>query len=323
MLAIPLSEAEVCPLLGETLSLAAVNAPSLCIASGPTEAVDELENTFNRQGVHCRRLDTSHAFHSRMMAPVLEPLTEQVKRVNLKPPQIPFVSNVTGTWITPEEATNHSYWARHLCQTVRFMENLHELLQDADRVLLEIGPGHTLCSLAAIQPGNSSRHVTLSSLRHPHDRKSDSAFLLNTLGRLWLLGVKIDWPGFHAGEGRHRISLPTYPFERRRYWIEPPKVAHDDAPSQPEKPRRVSLSKRPDIADWLYTLTWKQCESAKSSSQKALAEQKFCWLVFVDEWGLSEGIVKKLEQTGHEVIRVAIGDRFFKVPDGGYIINPQ
>jgi len=222
MLATFLSEREIEPfLLDETLSLAAINGPSLCVVSGENGAIDDLERQLSARNVDCRRLHTSHAFHSKMMDPILDTFTEQVEQVGLHPPQIPFVSNVTGAWITSNEATTPSYWAKHLRQTVRFSDCVQELLREPNRVLLEVGPGRTLTTLARQHIDRRENRILLSSIRHPKEQGSDIAFILNTLGRLWLAGVQPDWPGFYGNERRHRLPLPTYPFERVRHWIEP------------------------------------------------------------------------------------------------------
>jgi acyl transferase domain-containing protein len=219
MLVVPLSEKELLPLLGNKLSLAAINGPSLCVASGEKEAVEDLKKQLSNKNINCRYLQTSHAFHSEMMEPILDIFTEKVSKVSLKFPQIPFVSNVTGTWITPDEAMNPSYWARHLRHTVRFDNCLQELLKEPKRVFLEVGPGCTCYALINQQPDRSNDHIVFSSIRHPEDTKSDLAFILDTLGQIWLSGTEIDWNEFYAGESRHRLPLPTYPFERRRHWI--------------------------------------------------------------------------------------------------------
>lgn len=229
MLAVLLPESELQPLLHQGLDLAAINGPRRCVVSGLTATIEALENQLIQQGVECRRLLTSHAFHSEMMTPILATFTNQVQQIKLKAPQIPYISNVTGTWITPEQATNPNYWATHLRQTVRFTAGLQTLLTDSTRILLEVGPGRTLSTLAKQYSNNKvAKHSVLSSLRHPHDNQSDVAFLLNTLGQLWLMGVSIDWSGFYANERRQRLPLPTYPFERQRYWIDPPKLTVRD-----------------------------------------------------------------------------------------------
>ena len=223
MLAVFLPQEEIIPLLGEQLSLAAVNGPSRCIVSGSIEAVDALERQLGEQGVAYRQLHTSHAFHSAMIEPALAPFTELIKQVPLSPPAIPFISNLTGRPITAGEATDPGYWARHMRQTVRFAESVRTLLaEEPSRVLLEVGPGHALSAMIKQHPQSSREQIILSSLRHPQDQCSDDAFLLQTLSRLWLAGVAIDWPGFYAREQRQRLPLPTYPFERQRCWIDPP-----------------------------------------------------------------------------------------------------
>ncbi len=230
MLAVPLPEQQVQSLLdvetfhGTSLQIAAINGPSQCVVSGVTEAVNALLLMLREQGVECRPLHTSHAFHSVMMEPMLELFTLAVKKVNLKPPNIPYLSNVSGTWITADEATNPSYWAKHLRSCVSFADGLQQLLKQPDRILLEIGPGRTLSTFAKQHLDQADRELVLCSLRHPKDKQSDIAFLLTTLGKLWLTGVKVDWSGFYTHERRHRIPLPTYAFERQRYWIDPPGI---------------------------------------------------------------------------------------------------
>ncbi len=216
MLSVPLSEAELRPLLGPELALAAVNAPALCVVSGPVEAVAHLEQRLAASEVASRRLHTSHAFHSAMMDPIVERFAEEVGQFILRPPALPYLSNVTGTWITAGEATDPRYWARHLRQTVRFADGIAELLAEPERIMLEVGPGRMLSTLV-----QQHRHAAvIASLRHPHDEQSDVAFLLGGLGRLWLAGAPIAWERLYASERRQRLPLPTYPFERRRYWIE-------------------------------------------------------------------------------------------------------
>ncbi len=244
MLAVQLADDDVRALMGkltgENLSLAAINSQSGCVVSGPSDAIEEFESRLAEKSARYRRLRTSHAFHSAMMEPVLERFTGEVKRVKLNAPEIPYVSNVTGAWITEAEATNPVYWARHLRETVRFQEGLHNLLNGFDGVLLEVGPGNTLSTLAAQRRGIDSARAVLHSLRHPNAKHSDEEFLLTTLGKLWLAGARIDWPGFHSGERRRRVPLPTYPFERQRYWIEPQVQMPD--PGAIEGPEKAHLS---------------------------------------------------------------------------------
>ncbi|MEW6733019.1 MAG: amino acid adenylation domain-containing protein [Acidobacteriota bacterium] len=220
MLAIPLSEHQIIPYISDEISLAAINAPSLCVVAGTSNAIARLHSQLFAQGLDCQRLNTSHAFHCEMMKPILAQFHKLVDRILLKPPKIRYISNVTGNWITASEATSADYWVRHLRHTVRFSEGIKELLNEPEQVFLEVGPGRTLSLLTKQHTLKSETQVVLSSLPHPREETEDTVFLLNTLGRLWMAGVKIDWLGFYSQEKRNRVPLPTYPFERQRYWIE-------------------------------------------------------------------------------------------------------
>ncbi|MBD2775787.1 type I polyketide synthase [Iningainema tapete] len=310
MLAVSLSADDVETRYGASLQIAASNAPSLSVVSGSIEAVEQLEQQLAQKGVESRRLHTSHAFHSEMMDSIIEPFTEYLKTVNLNPPQIPFISNVTGTWIDTKQATNPSYWAQHLRRRVRFSEGITELLQDAKRIFLEVGPGRTLSSLVK---RHTSGSVVLSSLRHPQEQQSDVAFLLNTLGRLWLAGVQVDWAGFYAQEQRARLPLPTYPFERQRYWIEP--LQHQSASSH-----HLTLDKKLDITDWFYIPSWKRSVILQPSN---VLQVKSIHLVFIDECGLGIELVKRLQEQGQEVITVTTGAEYTQLDPGAYTLNPQ
>jgi acyl transferase domain-containing protein len=224
MLAVALGEGQIAPLLAPGLSLAAVNGERACVVAGAEELVGELAARLDARGVVSRRLQTSHAFHSEMMDAALAPFAEQVRRLKPRPPQLPYVSNVTGTWITEGEATDADYWARHLRQTVRFADGLSELFKEPNHVLLEVGPGQTLSALAPRHPSRSEEHVVVTSLRKPQVGRSDEEDMLSALGQLWLAGVEIDWNGFYTRERRQRLPLPTYPFERQRHWIERPQA---------------------------------------------------------------------------------------------------
>jgi amino acid adenylation domain-containing protein/FkbM family methyltransferase len=240
MLAVPLSEAEVAGLLEDgPLSLAAVNGPAACVVSGAEEDVRAFrERLGERPGdpLDCRLLHTSHAFHSALMDPVLEPFAELVGKIAMSPPRIPFVSNRTGTWITADEATDPAYWAGHLRGTVRFGDGLATLLGGYEggrrTALLEVGPCATLSAFAGQAAGRSA-DVVLRSLRRPKEDRPDLDVLLGALGRLWLSGAEIDWSAVHAGERRRRVPLPAYPFERRRYWVEAQVELAEPRPEEP------------------------------------------------------------------------------------------
>ena len=153
-----------------------------------------------------------------MVEPAVEPLRQVLDRMTLNPPEIPFLSNITGDWITAEQAVDPGYWASHLTQTVRFGAGALKLLAVPSRVLLEVGPGTTLSTLVRRRAGGSARVV--SSLTHPRDRRSDRAAVLAAIGELWTAGVDIDWPAVHNHQQLRRLPLPTYPFERQRFWVD-------------------------------------------------------------------------------------------------------
>jgi non-ribosomal peptide synthase protein (TIGR01720 family) len=316
MLNVSLSEEDVMPLLGERLALAAINGPSRCVVSGPTDAVEMLANDLAQRGVGSSRLNTSHAFHSGMMDALLKPFADRVRQVKLNAPQIPYVSNVTGTWITAVEAMDPDYWARHLRQTVRFGDGIRTLLQGEERVLLEVGPGQSLGMLAKRSCEAGRKPIVLSSLRDSRDTHSDMEFLVTTLGKLGLAGVQVHWPAYYAHERRHRVSLPTYPFERRRYWVEL-------AEELPETRVQQTLAKKPDIADWFYVPSWKRSMPPIPFEQGQLAGQRLRWLVFLDECGLGDCIVERLQAAGQDVVTVKVGDEFTQLGESAFGLNPQ
>ncbi|HKV42531.1 MAG TPA: aminotransferase class III-fold pyridoxal phosphate-dependent enzyme, partial [Blastocatellia bacterium] len=218
MLAVGIGQRELSEFTGKSLSIAAINGPSRCVVSGPEPAVAELEARLGAQGLVHRRLSTSHAFHSWMVEPIVEPFRELLRSIKLAPPHVPYVSNVTGTWITGSEATDSVYWVRHLREPVNFNACLEEVLKEPNRVLLEAGPGLTLSTLAEKHPARQGQQAIISSLPSANP-ESDQSGLLTALGKLWLAGVGIDWRAFHGNEHRRSVPLPTYPFQRQRYWI--------------------------------------------------------------------------------------------------------
>ncbi|BAZ20917.1 beta-ketoacyl synthase [Kalymmatonema gypsitolerans NIES-4073] len=323
MLAVPLPEKDVQLLLDAQtlyknyLEIAVINSPSSCVVSGTNEAIAALQNQFSSQGIECRLLHTSHAFHSQMMEPILEPFVQVVKKVKLNPPRIRFISNVTGSWITDEQATNPSYWSQHLRQTVRFSDGISQLIRQFEGVFLEVGPGRTLSTLTTQHLEKNAKQQVLTSLRHVKEQQSDVAWLLQTLGRLWLCGVEIDWSGFYTHERRHRLPLPTYPFERQRYWIEPKKQEQNGHSTS------VLMSKNPDIADWFYIPFWKPSLPPVQLENQELTTQQSSFLVFLDECGLATKLVNKLEKQNQDVITVKVGENFAVLGDYQYAINPE
>jgi acyl transferase domain-containing protein/acyl carrier protein len=221
MLAVGMKEDEITAIPGSELSLAAVNSPKHCVVSGRSAAIEKLEKQLTKKNIFCRRLHTSHAFHSFMMEPIMNEFAGVVGKVKLSPPGIPFISCVTGTWIRDEEACDPHYWARQLREPVRFSAGIREILKEPSPTFLEIGPGSNLALLAKehIKGDGETTAKVFTSLRHVKQTDADTAFLHKTLGFLWLCGVSIDWKHYYKNEKRRRIAIPTYPFERKRYWL--------------------------------------------------------------------------------------------------------
>jgi len=241
MLSVRLSEAELRARLSGPLSLAAINSASLCVVAGPFDALEEFEKKLGADGIMCRRLVTSHAFHSSMMDPIVEPFTRLVAEVRPGRPQIPYVSGLTGTWITEKETTDPAYWARHFREPVQFASAVAELRKQPNSILLEVGPGNVLGTLAR-QAGASPDQPIISSLADGFSGEGDAASLMNSVGALWLAGAQPDWRSLHASldgkEKRQRISLPTYPFERKRFWLDAP-LLEEPAAALPVVPAAV------------------------------------------------------------------------------------
>lgn len=221
MLSVRLPEADVRPLVGGGLSVAVINSPRHCVVAGPPDGIAALQKTLEARGVACKPLQTSHAFHSAMMEPAVAPFLERVRAVQLHPARTAIVSTQTGQWIQPADWADPDYWARQLRMPVRFADSMVTLWKEGGFILLEVGPGQTLTTLAQQHPDRQREQLLLPSLP-PADKTGESVSVRTALGRLWLAGVTVDWPAFHAQQPRRRVALPTYPFERLRCWLEKP-----------------------------------------------------------------------------------------------------
>ncbi|QDE89543.1 hypothetical protein BHS06_11545 [Myxococcus xanthus] len=236
MLSVCLAAEQVRPRLrNPAMAIASVNGPALCVVSGPSEPIREFERDLANEGVACRALHTSHAFHSPMMDPIVEPFAEFVSRVALSKPATPFVSSVTGRLIEPGEATSPMYWARHLRESVLFADGIRTLWETPGRLLLEVGPRATLATLARQQVTDRALQIAISSLGDTAEGDAEYLAMLHAAGQLWLSGISPAWNELHGDDRRRRVALPTYPFERRRFWIEgAPQRAVPEAPPAPE-----------------------------------------------------------------------------------------
>ncbi len=310
MLTVMLSEAELAYYQIQDCDLAAINGPALCVLSGPLAAIEAVEKKLVEDGIGCRRLHVSHAFHSRMTEPLLSVFIDQVAKVKLQPPRIPVFSNLSGDWITPQEATDAHYWGQHVRGTVRFNDGLCTLLTNPTQVLLEVGPGETLTTLTQRHPMTKPEQLILSSLPHPNRSHSAQKHLYRTLGKLWLNGLTIDWKHFYAHERRHRVPLPTYPFERQSYWI---KADTEQARSRNNatlalQTTEVKQSTVHSISDWFYVPSWQRAEQINLESLRL--ESAGVYLIFGDELGVSSALFEYLQCFSIEPVMVSVGTAF-------------
>lgn len=324
MLTVMLSAEEVTPYLSTEIDLAVITGPHTCVLAGPDEAIERLETELTQREIATRRVGSTHAFHSHMLAPAQRPLNELAASLQFNPPQIPYISNVTGTWISGEQATDPHYWAQHMVQTVQFAAGLEQILHEPDWGLLEVGPGQTLGSFVKQHPACSREQMMLvqSTLPSRYDLQSASTALLTTLGKLWLIGVALDWERLANRKGGvqlRRIPLPTYPFERKRYWILPEKAGLSRR-SGPE-PEDMQ-NKRPHIADWFYLPSWKSSLPRMPRKRHLLAQEPACWLLFMDSCGVGEQLSTYLQDAHQDVITVTPGNGFIAHSPNAYSLLP-
>ncbi len=304
MAAVPLGATELEPLLGDDLSIAAINAPARTVVSGPVEAVDRLSTALAARGIETRRLETSHAFHSRSMDAIRDAFAERVSRVARHAPERLWMSNLTGVTVTAAQAVDPAYWASHLREPVRFAHAAQQLLQDPGMVFLEAGPGRTLTTLVRMQPGGTGR-VFARSLRHADEATEDTAMLADGLARLWTAGAKVDWAAVHRGERRRRVPLPGYPFARQRYWVEPakPDAAHPTS--------AITAARKSDVGQWLYVPSWTRALPPHADAD-AFAGRT---VVVPDAHGVGARLIAALRDQGHDVVDASASDAAGLVAD--------
>jgi acyl transferase domain-containing protein len=307
MLSVSLEETGLRELLDPALSIAALNGPNQSVVSGPATLVDALERDLNTRDVEMRRLKIGGAVHCGLLDPYLSEFRERLSSIRLKPPSVPYVSNVTGTWVRIEDAVDPAYWTQHLRETVRFGDGVQALVHDQDCVLIEVGPGTTLSTLVRQQFRNDIPVV--SSLPHPQDRLDGTQCMLSSLGRAWLSGLEADWTKLHGGL-RPRVPLPTYPFERTRHWIEP---GVRNIPAQ-----RMATANAANLEDWFYRPVWKRADLLPAETGAPLR-----WLVFDSGDDLGRGIIERLRALGHRVTIATIGQAFSLQGVDSYVVNPS
>ncbi len=225
MLAISLSAEEISDYLMKyaDLDVAVINSQDVSIIAGPMKSIEKLYKELQENEVNCNYLRTSHAFHSSLLEPIIPEFYAELTKIKFNKPTIPYISNLTGQWIDHDQVTTPQYWVDHLRHTVLFAQGLDSLFKSEgleNSALLELGPNQVLTKYAKLHKGKNETNIVFASMkRHEDLKQEDSQVLLNTIGRLYDVGVNFNWKQLYKGRKIRKISLPSYPFEREKYWI--------------------------------------------------------------------------------------------------------
>ncbi len=307
---VPLPSDELAPLVAELdLDLAVVNGPDLTVVSGSLDGLAALQARLAEQGVEVQDSKVGAAPHSRLLDPGLDEFRAYLEGVELHPPTIPWVSNRTGTWITDEQATDPGYWVAHLRETVWFSDCIATVAAEPGLVLLEVGPGKTLSSLARMHPDVKAPQLSVPTMRHADEDVADDAFLLASLGRLWAAGGALDAERVFAPD-RRRVALPTYAFQNQTFFIAP-------GAGQVEAGAGSFIDREPDEAAWYWEPVWRSQDVERS------VEAPLTWLVLADQAGVADEVVARLRHDGHDVVVVRTGDAYRAVSEEEYVIAPE
>ncbi len=320
MCAVLLPEQEVIPMLRPNSSVGAINTPGLSVVSGPFEEIEELEKELSEKRIFNKRVPTSHAFHSAMMDPILDEMTELFQSIKLNKPTIPIISTLTSEVLSDSEATSADYWVKHVRNTVRFSEATTKCMELSPSVFMEVGPGQSLESAVKRHLNNQSEHSVVGSIRPESMNINDCEYLTSSIGRLWTYGVDVEPDSYLKGEELRTLSFPLYPFQKKKYIIDLPKNG-------------INLSnededvKDPDIGNWVYLPSWKKTQNIDLLLKQYLNklsidnEERKVWLIFNDSFGLSNTIKTKLLEIGEEAVFVTSGKEFNKSDDNNFTID--
>ncbi|MBV9760264.1 MAG: acyltransferase domain-containing protein [Acidobacteriaceae bacterium] len=291
MLSVCMSESEIRSLIDEEVSVAAVNAPDQCVLSGPADAIQRLSGILSDDNVEFQRLHINTAAHSSLVEPITGPFRQRLLQIELSTPSIPFISNLTGTWIKSEEACNPEYWVQHLRNTVRFADGLKELMTKEDTFAIEVGPSRTLTGLAVSQLKETNGRIQ-ACLRHPQDPAPELQVFYTALARMWTVGAQIDWHRFSSNGERRRVPLPSYPFERERYWIDPKGTTNSNKGN-------ATRLKETDALSRVYSRSWVEAPFQPFDSP---ANTEAVWLLLLDEFGIGDSLRELLVLSNSKIV---------------------
>ncbi|HEY9878954.1 MAG TPA: type I polyketide synthase [Leptolyngbyaceae cyanobacterium] len=291
-----------------TVSLATLNGPENTVIAGVKEDVETVLAQLEEDGIRSKLLEVSHAFHSPLMDPILNLLEHTARRILSHAAQIPLVSNVTGQFLAPGEVLDGSYWRRHAREPVRFGDAIASLHRAGHTLFLEIGP-HPVLSTMGKRCVSDPALQWLSSLRKGAD---DWETLLTSLGQLYCKGVNVNWASFDKPYRRRKVSLPTYPFQRQRYWIDLPNPTTPVAHKAITQAETVSS---PQAA--FYQLTWHA-----SPLPDTVGSPTGRWLVFFDRNELGNALIAQIQAAGGQTVQVLPGEGFKALSPVLYQIAP-
>ncbi|MBR8641366.1 SDR family NAD(P)-dependent oxidoreductase [Streptomyces tuirus] len=294
----------VAPLLGDEVVIAATNGPLTSVISGPEEAVEVVEERLRGARIAFMRIPTTRAMHSPVLTPQAAQLEALVASMERRAPRIPYVSNVTGTWITAEQACDPAYWSRHLCGTVRFAEGVERLAAGDADILLEAGPGQ-LASFATqiLTAGGAAQGVTaVPTLPGSADRRTCGELVASALARLWVLGAPVDLAP-ERPSGRI-VTLPGYPFEHQHLWpaLQKEQTPHVATPARPAGPG-------------VYEPVWEQAPAEEGGTPAGP------FLVYADGTGIGQRLVEKLAAVG-PTVTVTTGAEYARTGPTSFAIRP-
>ena len=312
MLSIGLTQEQALGRVGEGLWLAAVNAESACVMSGTESAIAELERRLGAEEVPCQRLETSHAFHSGLMDGAMAPLAKAAGDLGKGRIDVPYVSNLTGDWVSGESLPDASYWASHMREPVRFHRCVGTLLSRfPGAIFLEVGPGHALSRLVKMHAGRNRDIPILTSVRGPKEETGNDESMARALGQMWVSGATIDWEAYSSNERRRKVELPTYPFDRKKYWVTAAKV---------EREKPAGIAKAGDVARWFYEPYWQPALVPRRGAGEAMPRR---WLILGEDTGLCARIGARLQEAGAQVVSVRAAGGFESIDQSGFTVSPS
>ena len=319
MLSVPLSEAEATARLTEypDVSPAAINGPNLCIVSGPRAAVADFEASLQREGVDSLRVNFPRASHSRLMSMVSTTFRDRISAsITLKAPSIPYISGLSGDWITGSEAVNPAYWARHLEEPIRFFDGLSTLLSHKNYLFVQVGSDRGLPLFLDSHPRGRNSIACVTIMKHPKEPAAELDYFYGRIADIWLHGGVIDWFSFYGDNPGRRVPLPTYPFAKQRFEIKgDPFVVGSRMLAQDRL-----MHKKEDMADWFYFPGWQQ--SVLPKPQSSPSEKN--WLVLANSSNLSDALLQTLKTMNASVAAVKRGDSFAEDPGHReFVLDPK